>query len=131
MALPGKHGGDGVAPEGLDRGQDTHFVVDQDIVIGRVKTPDIVQFFLLVDVDEGLAAHRLLGEIEILAKGLQLVRDGAAGSGPSFRVESVTANVAPGAAIDGGEETAVTTRSGVSRGRAVVISFRIRFSCSG
>jgi Acetokinase family len=52
VPLFGKHGRHAFAPDFLHRGQDAQFVVDQDVMIGRVDTPHIVEFLLLVDVDE-------------------------------------------------------------------------------
>ena len=52
VALFGKHGRDTLAPDLLHSRKDAQFVVDQDIVIGRIETPHIVELLLLVDVNE-------------------------------------------------------------------------------
>ena len=59
LTLPGKYGGHAVAPGFLDRGQNTQFVVHQDVVLGRVTALDVIQRLLFMDVDEHMALHRL------------------------------------------------------------------------
>ena len=59
MTLFGKHGRDALAPDFLDCRKDAQFVVDQDIVIGWVETPDIFKLLLLVDVDEDTVVERV------------------------------------------------------------------------
>jgi hypothetical protein len=59
FALAGEHGRDAIAPGLLDGGQDPQLVVHEHVVLGGVVPGDVVQFLLLVDVDEHLAADRL------------------------------------------------------------------------
>src|SRR5579872_1914131 len=53
-----ENGRDFVAPDFLDRVEDTQFIVDQYVVIGGVEAFDIVQLAFLVNVNEDAAVHR-------------------------------------------------------------------------
>jgi hypothetical protein len=58
VPLLGKHGRNPFAPDFLHFGQDAQFVVDQYIMIGRVKTLNILKLLLLVDADEDPVVKR-------------------------------------------------------------------------
>jgi len=58
VALLGKYGRHAFAPDFLHRGQDAQFVVDQDVVIGRITLLDIIQLLFLVNVNQHIAIDR-------------------------------------------------------------------------
>src|ERR1041384_7898785 len=58
-ALARKHGRDALSPKALGSLQDAQLVVHEDIVFGRVAPLDIVQGFLLVDVDQHVPIYGL------------------------------------------------------------------------
>jgi hypothetical protein len=59
VALARENGGQTCPPNLLHIGQDAKLVVHQDVVMGRIVLLDVVQFPLLVDVDEDAAFYRL------------------------------------------------------------------------
>jgi hypothetical protein len=58
VALPEKDGRDPAFPATLDRVEDTNFVVNDDVVVCRIAPLDVVEFVLLVDVDENITVDR-------------------------------------------------------------------------
>ena len=68
-SLPHEHGRDAVAPEALNRHQDTQLVVDNSVVFGW-KTPlDVIEGLFLMDIDKYAPVDRV-GQ----ARSLDLVR---------------------------------------------------------
>jgi hypothetical protein len=58
VALPEKDGRDPAFPATLDRVEDTNLVVNDDVVVCRIAPLDVVEFVLLVDVDENSTVDR-------------------------------------------------------------------------
>ena len=58
MALPEKDSRDPVSPATLDRVENAKLVVNDDVVGGRIAPLDLVEFVLLVDVDENITVDR-------------------------------------------------------------------------
>jgi hypothetical protein len=59
LSLPGKHCRYPVAPIFLDRRQNPQFVVHHDVVFGWVASHDVLERFLLVNVDKHVTIDRL------------------------------------------------------------------------
>src|SRR5580704_15014652 len=58
LPLPGEHSGHAVTPRGLDRSQNPRLVVYEDIMGGGIAALDVVEFRLLVDIDQHMAVDR-------------------------------------------------------------------------
>jgi hypothetical protein len=58
VALPEKDGRDPAFPATLDRVENAKLVVNDDVVVGRIAPLDVVEFVLLVDVDENITVDR-------------------------------------------------------------------------
>ena len=58
MALPEKDGRDPAFPATFDRVENAKLVVNDDVVVGRIAPLDVVEFVLLVDVDENITVDR-------------------------------------------------------------------------
>src|SRR5438128_12691484 len=59
LTLAGEDRGDALAPGFLDRSQDPWLVVDENVVLRRIASLDVIQRLFLVDVDQHVAVHGL------------------------------------------------------------------------
>ena len=59
VALLGKDGGHSIAPGCLHGGEDAGLVVNEHVMSSRIAALNVLQLFLLVDVNENIAGQRL------------------------------------------------------------------------